>query len=131
MKTYIGILAALFLFVAGVTGAAHAANRWELLGQSEVDFKKDHDQIDVGRSEGRFKQLEVRVKNASIEISNMVVTFTNDQTFKPKLRQRFAEGSGSRVIDLPGDQRAIKRIDFNYQSINRREGKGIVEVLGR
>ena len=131
MKSCIKLMVvSLFLFVAGVVGAAHAPDRWETLGQSEVDFKNDHDQINVGRSEGRFKQLEVRVKNAPIEISNMVVTFANDQTFKPKLRHRFTEKSTSRVIDLPG-KRIVKRIDFNYKSIKRREGKGTVEVLGR
>lgn len=61
----------------------------------------------------------------------MVVTFSNNQKFSPQLRQRFAEGSGTRVIDLPGERRAIKQIDFKYRSINRREGKGTVEVYGR
>jgi hypothetical protein len=64
--------------------------------------------IDVSRSEGRFKQIEVRVKNAPIEVSDMF-----------------------RIIDIPGERRTIKRIDFNYKSINHREGKGTVEVLGR
>jgi hypothetical protein len=114
-----------------MAGAAQSPGRWESLGQQEVDFKNDHDRIDVGRSEGRFRQLEVRVKNAPIEIYDMVVTFENDQTFKPKLRHRFTKGSGSQIIDLPGERRTIKRIDFNYKSINRRQGKGTVEVLGR
>jgi hypothetical protein len=133
MKTIIrGLtLVSLILLAACMAGAAQSPGRWELLGQREVDFKNDHDQIDVGRSEGRFKQLEVRVKNAPIEIHDMVVTFGNDTTFKPKLRHKFTEGSGSRIIDLPGERRTIKRIDFNYKSINRREGKGTVEVRGR
>jgi hypothetical protein len=124
-------LVSLILLTACMAGAAQSPGRWELLGQREVDFRNDRDQIDVGRSEGRFKQIEVRVKNAPIEIFDMVVTFGNDETFKPKLRHKFTEGSGSRIIDLPGDRRTIKRIDFNYKSINRREGKGTVEVRGR
>jgi hypothetical protein len=126
-------LIAVFVLVL-MTGAAMAASspaRWERLGQREVDFRNDRDRIDVGRSEGRFRQLQIRVKNAPIEISDMVITFGNDQTFKPNLRHRFNEGSGTRTIDLPGERRSIKRIDFNYKSINRREGKGTVEVLGR
>jgi hypothetical protein len=35
------------------------------------------------------------------------------------------------VIDLPGDRRVIKRIDFDYASPNRRAGKATVEVYGR
>ena len=132
MKKYLTLgMLSLCLLVSGWAGAAQAQGRWESLGQREVDFRNDHDQIDVGRSEGRFKQLQIRVKDAPIEVSNMVVTFANDQTFSPKMRQRFTAGSGTKVIDLPGDRRAIKRIDFNYKSINRREGKGIVEVLAR
>lgn len=133
MKTMIrGLtLVSLLLLVAAMAGAAQSPGRWQLLGQREVDFNNDHDQIDVGRAEGRFRQLEIRVKNAPIEISDMVVTMGNDETFKPKLRHRFTEKAMSRVIDLPGERRTIKRIDFHYKSINRREGKGIVEVYAR
>ena len=132
MKKYItlGVLS-LCLLVSGLAGAAQGPGRWESLGQSEVDFKNDHDKIDVGRSEGRFKQLQIRVKDAPIEINKMVVTFANDETFTPKIRHRFSEGKGSRVIDLPGNRRVIKRIDFEYKSVSRREGKGTVEVLAR
>jgi hypothetical protein len=132
MKKYITLgMLSLALLLSDLAGAAQGPGRWESLGQREVDFRNDHDQIDVGRSEGRFKQLQVRVKDAPIEISKMVVTFDNDQTFSPKIHQRFAEGSGTRIIDLPGNRRTIKRIDFDYKSIKRREGKGTVEVLGR
>ena len=120
----------LLVFMSGLGLAADSGN-WELLGRREVDFKNDHDRIDVGRSEGRFRQLQLRVKNAPIEISDMVVTFQNDETFKPNLRHRFSEGTGTKTIDLPGDRRGIKRIDFRYKSIDRREGKGVVEVRGR
>jgi len=121
----------LLLLVTGLASAAAPSGKWELLGRREVDFRNDRDAIQVARSEGRFKQVQLRVKDAPIEISDMVITFQNDETFKPKLRQRFAEGSGTSIIDLPGDRRAIKRIDFRYKSIDRREGKGVVEVLGR
>jgi hypothetical protein len=49
-------------------------------------------------SEGRFKQIEVWVKNTPFEVSD-----------------RF------RIIDIPGERRTIKRIDFNYKSLNRRK----------
>ena len=132
MKRYttLGMLL-LWFAVTGLAAAAQTSGRWELLGQREVDFRNDHDQIDVGRNEGQFKQLQIRVQDAPIEVTNMVVTFANDQTFSPKIRYRFAEGSGTQVIDLPGERRTIKRIDFNYRSISRREGKGTVAVFGR
>lgn len=130
MKRYLDLSTFLLcLLAAGLASAAAA--RWERLGEREVDFRGDHDRIEVGRSEGRYKQLEIRVKDAPIEISNMVVTFGNNQKFSPKMRHRFAEGSGTHIIDLPGERRTIKRIDFKYRSISRREGKGKVEVYAR
>jgi len=129
MRRYFGFgIVALCLLI---TGLASGAARWERLGQREVDFRGDHDRIEVGRTEGRYKELQIKVKDAPIEISNMVVTFGNNQKYSPKLRHRFAEGSGSQTIDLPGERRMIKQIDFNYRSINRREGKGTVEIYGR
>ena len=113
------------------TGYARGATGWERLGSREVDFRADHDTIEVGRSEGRFSQLQIRVKDAPIEISSMVITFGNDEKYNSKSRHRFAQGSGTGTIDLPGNRRTIKRIDFNYRSISRREGKGRVEVYGR
>jgi hypothetical protein len=101
------------------------------LGRQEVDFKADHDRIQVGKREGRYRQLEFRVEGAPIEMHDMVVTFANGEKFKPNVRHRFAEGSGSHVIDLPGDRRAIRQIDFNYRSIDRRQGKARVAVYGR
>ncbi len=131
MKRYLTATVSLFLLLAGLAGSAHAAQGWEMLGRQEVDFKNDHDRNDVGRKEGRFKQLEIRVEGAPVEINKMVVTFGNNETFSPELRHRFEEKSTSRVIDLPGDRRTIKRIDFNYRSINRREGKATVAVYAR
>jgi hypothetical protein len=122
------VISLCFLAAAGASGAQRD---WERLGAREVDFRNDRDRIDVGKSEGRFKELQIRVQGAPIEITEMVVTFGNDEKFTPKFRHRFAEGTGSRTIDLPGERRTIKRIDFNYHTIKRREGKGRVEVYAR
>ncbi|MGZ8425889.1 MAG: hypothetical protein ACXWYD_13135 [Candidatus Binatia bacterium] len=126
-KGYIALgMLSLWLLVSGLAAAAQSPGRWEVLGQREVDFRNDHDQIDVGKNEGRFKQLRFRVKEAPIEVTSIVVTFGNNQTFTPKIRHRFTEGTCTHVIDLPGDRRTIKRIAFNYKSISRREGKGTI-----
>ncbi len=132
MKRYLssGILS-LALVLTGLGVAAGAQGRWELMGRREVDFRGDHDRIEVGRREGTYRQLELRVEGAPIEMYDMAVTFANGETFKPNLRHRFAEGSRSRVIDLPGDRRAIRRVDFSYRTINRREGKARVALYGR
>ena len=132
MKRYsmLGFLS-VCLLVTGLAFAAQHGGRWELLGRQEVDFRRDHDRIDVGRHEGRFKQLQIRVQGGSVEMNKMVVTFDNNERFSPQLRHRFEEGSDSHVIDLPGNRRGIKSIDFDYRSMKKREGRGTVAVYGR
>jgi hypothetical protein len=120
------------LLVTALIGAAHGSNgRWELLGRQEADFKNDHDRIDIGRKEGRFRQLQIRVDRGPVDIHNMILTFDSGETYKANIRHRFDEGSKSHVIDLPGNRRVIKKIDFNYRSVDRREGKATVAVYGR
>ncbi|HEY7219632.1 MAG TPA: hypothetical protein VH985_14700 [Candidatus Binatia bacterium] len=132
MRRYISFtLFVVLMATAGLAVAAKAPGRWVLLGERDVDFRNDHDRIEVGRHEGGFRQIQFRVKDAPIEVSRLVITFHNGQTFSPKIRHRFPEGSGSHSIDLPGERRDIARIDFEYRSINRREGKGKVAVYAR
>jgi hypothetical protein len=64
-------------------------------------------------------------------MSDMVVTFGDGQTFSPQIRQRFDENTTTREIDLPGDRRVIRSVDFNYRSLNRREGRATVYLYGR
>ena len=117
------------LILASATNAMSAQD-WELIGQRQVDFKGDRDTIS-GKTKGSFKQLRLVVKGGSIELSDMVVTFGNGEKFSPEMRHRFDESSSSRTIDLPGDRRSIRTIDFRYRSTDRREGKGTVAVYGR
>ncbi|HEY1231811.1 MAG TPA: hypothetical protein VIB79_28235 [Candidatus Binatia bacterium] len=114
-----------------LVGTAQSAKRWELLGHQEVNTRADHDRIDVGRHEGRFTELQVKVDGAPIEMRRMVVTFDNNETFTPRIRQRFDEHSTTRVIDLPGNRRAIKSIDFDYASLGNRRDRATVTVYGR
>src|SRR5437667_12457130 len=81
MKRYLTATVSLFLLLAGLAGAAHAAQGWEMLGRQDVDYKNDHDGIDVGRKEGSIQELEDRVKGAPVEINKMDVTSDNNETF--------------------------------------------------
>lgn len=59
-------------------GAAYAAN-WERLGERHVGFISDHDTIEVGRREGKFKRLKLRVSGNDIELNSVKVIFGNGQ----------------------------------------------------
>lgn len=109
---------------------------WALLAKKEVNYRDDRDHIkvgDVGRHDGRFKQLQFRVDGAPVEIRKMVVKFENGESFDAVTkRHRFDENSRSLVVDLPGDRRRnIKEIDIDYFSVSQREGKGTILVYAR
>jgi hypothetical protein len=61
----------------------------------------------------------------------MVVTFNNGETFRPKIKEFFDERTSSREINLPGDRRGIRSVDFDYRSADRREGRATVYLYGR
>ena len=132
-RTLLAASVAVLLFAgfAEVLSAAPDLRREELLGQREVDFRADNDVIEVGRSEGRFQKIRVVVRGAPIELRDMKVIFDDNSVLDVTNRSRILRENSDFVIDLPGERRVIQRIDFQYRSVNRREGKATVLVYGR
>ena len=103
---------------------------YHLLGSREVSFVADHDTIEVTASEGRFTAIVLGVVEGDLEMWNIKVVFGNGEDFSPELRANFDSKSRSRVIDLPGGNRVIKKVSFFYKS-KFREGKATIKVHGR
>lgn len=104
---------------------------WEFLGARVVDFGADHDGIDC-RGEGRFTAFQVEVENGDLEMFDIVVTFGNGDRESIKTRFTFSEDTRTRTIDLPGNKRFVKRIDFFYKSIKAtKDGKATINVYGK
>jgi hypothetical protein len=89
---------------------------WEHLGARPVDFRVDHDALLAG-GRGAFRAVRFDVEGGSLELFNVKITFRNGETFSPATRLLFNAGTMSRVIDLPGNARVIRRIDFSYRSV--------------
>ena len=102
-----------------------------LLGEQDVDFKVDHDKIDVKRHNGSFRSLFFLVEKNDMELFNLVVIYENGERQGIETRLTFNEGSRSRLIDLVGGERRIKSIQFTYRTIGTwQEGKARVVVYG-
>ena len=112
-------------------GAAHAApwdsKGWVKLGEREVNGKFDHDVIAVGRYEGKFSKLTLVVEKSEIELLQFEVEFGNGDKWDPKVSHYFRENTRTRVIDLPGDDRVIKKINLKYKNLPG-GGRAKVEV---
>src|SRR5262247_216024 len=88
--------------------------RWEYLGESNVDGRFDHDVIEVGRDEGRFRALQIRVSNAPIFLQRVIVNYGNGTSEVVHFRDRIPAGGETRIFDLRGYHRAIESVEFFY-----------------
>jgi hypothetical protein len=113
-----------------VAPGAAAAQRWEELGSRRVRFAAERDVIEVGAVEGLFTGIRIDVDAGDVELYDIRVVFADGSDFSPGTRISFGQGSRSRVIDLPGAARAIRRVSFAYRSRLRR-GQAVVRLFGR
>jgi len=106
-------------------------NEWKIIGERSVKFSSDRDVIKVGGNDW-YTKLKIKVVDAPLHISNFDVIFENGERFDVAMREDIRKGGESRVIDLPGKERKIDRIEFRYRTTGRlRGGTANVIVFGR
>ncbi len=105
--------------------------RWTYLGEANVDGNADHDLIRVGRAEGRFQSLQIRVERAPIEFQRVIVHYANGNDEELSIRDRIPSGGQTRAIDLRGNDRAITGVEFWYNKGNWRSRVPRVRLYGR
>lgn len=104
---------------------------WELLGARKINYGLDRDEIMVTRSEGVFSAVQLRIKRSPINMHKLAIHYGNGEVDEIDLRENFRAGSASRVIDLPGNKRVIRKVVLWYDTKNLAVGKGVVELWGR
>ena len=123
------------LFVSAVvllsfTTKDNATQQWVLIGEKKVSFLIDHDVIQATGNDN-YSKLKVKVKDGPVHIIDMDVHFENGDKFDVALKQRIGKGGESRVIDLPGGSRNVRKIEFWYETKGFRKGRGTVQVWGQ
>jgi hypothetical protein len=112
-------------------GAEAGLDGWTRLGTRTVNFRAEKDAIDA-RGEGPFRRIMLQVEDGDIEMFDVQVVFGNGRRFSPATRLVFNPGNRTRVIDLPGASRDIRRVEFTYRSIaGGGEGRATVTLYGR
>jgi len=104
---------------------------WQKLGEKKVDYRMDHDVMNVTLRDGTFKQLRFAVKQGSLNMYKCVVHFENGGSQEIDLRHTFTRRSASRVVDLNGNKRFIEKISFWYDTKNFSNNKAVLHVYGK
>jgi len=111
--------------------ALASAQQWEKLGSRRVNPRAGKDTIEVTAKEGTFNAIRLDVEGGDIVLYNIKVVFENGEPFSPETRVHFKEGSLSRVIDLPGQARLIRKVEFAYEGIREGKGRAHIHLFGR
>lgn len=134
----IGLYCLMLLFI-GITVQAQqvsqpkpgAKGTWRMLGTTQASHKADHDVIVIAGPYDYFRRLKFKVTNAPLNLQRMFVRY--DDGGKPEnidIRYNIPQGGESRVIDLKGDKRKLKSVEFWYDTKGFLKGKANVTLLG-
>jgi hypothetical protein len=101
------------------TNPAWDPSGWTMVGEQRVNSNRrvDTDRIAVSRWERRFRRLTLVVLDSDLEMVDFTVKFARGAPFHPQIDSVFRENSRTRVIDLPGDERVIRWIEFKYRNL--------------
>ena len=130
-KIFAAIVAVSLLNLFSSFKPATANAEWKFIGDKSVRFGLDHDVIHLGNINDDFRQIKLRVTDGPLKIIDMKVYFDNDQVQEISLRIQIRQGGESRIIDLDGGLRHLKKIEFWYETKGFAKGRSRVAVWGR
>ncbi len=104
---------------------------WRLLGTTHADLGADHDAIIVSGPFDNFRKLKFKVTDAAIDMMRFTVTYDNGQVERIDTRFTIPQGGESRIIDLAGGSRSLRRVDFWYDTKGLFRGKADITLFGR
>ncbi len=105
---------------------------WVELGCKKVSFiGKDRDVVKVGRKEGRFTAIRLKVRGNDVEMLDLKVIYAGGQPDDLPVRHHIRAGGQSGPLDLKGRDRAIDSVEMVYKSRPSFKGLATVCVEGR
>jgi hypothetical protein len=114
--------------------SAAYAREWVRLGERRVGFVSDHDVIEVGTRDGRFKRLKLLVRRNDIELNSIKILFGNGEVEDFRFEERIRDGGESPTINLRTpwhDGRYIRAVEIHYHSRPDFRGEAIAELWGQ
>ena len=105
---------------------------WRYLGTVNARFTADHDAIVVQGPYDFFRRIKFKVTSAPINIIRLIVSY-DDGGLPENIDTRFSipAGGESRIIDLRGNRRKIRTVEFWYDTKGVLQGRANVSVFGQ
>jgi len=132
------VLLVLFLAFAGLNNSGIAQTKivvsdkkgWHKIGETTVDFTKDHDEISIAGAD-RFAALIFKVEDAPINLMEIEIFYESGDNQKVNINFPIKAPGQSKEIELQGGERSIKKIAFVYKTLsNTKDVKAHVEIYG-
>lgn len=127
MPMYIRVV---LMIAAVITALPASAAQWHNLGSRTVTRQAETDRIIVHKRD-QFRQIKLAVAGTGVRVHRMRVEFRNGQKHDFHVARFIPANGQSRLIDLPGDERAIKTISFYYDAQGLKGRMAVVSVWGK
>jgi len=118
------------LFSGGIL-AGNSSGDWVKLGSVKAGHDADHDRITVAGPADNFRKLRFKVRNASLNMRQVVVTYDDGVPQRIDVKENLAAGAETRVIDLNGGKRSIRTIEFWHETKSNKGEKAEVVAFGQ
>ncbi|MEO5592585.1 MAG: hypothetical protein ABIR15_22200 [Chitinophagaceae bacterium] len=98
-----------------VPSPGNQQGKWFYIATTEVRLSGERDVVNVNNRD-LYRAIKFNVTRNALEVFDLSVVFDNGQSQKFSVRNIFQPGTGSRVLDLPGNKRRIRSLIFTYRT---------------
>jgi hypothetical protein len=103
---------------------------WLKIGETIVDFQTERDEIYVMGAD-RFSAIKFKVDDEPINLISLEIYYDKGDKQEFPVNLSIKAAGESKIIDLDGDERSIRKIVFIYRTLpNRKDVKARVEIWG-
>lgn len=132
MKTLRWVAAIVLLATAAPSSLGYAKEGdWVKPGERRVMLVQDHDTVVVNAMREDFRKMRLRVEEIGVFFHHLSVQYSNGALDTIPIGMRIPACRYSRVIDLRGRDRFIRRVGIFYRAVRNSRGHATVAVLGR
>ncbi|MBI2269869.1 MAG: DUF2541 family protein [Bacteroidetes bacterium] len=103
---------------------------WHKIGETTVDYTTETDEIIVIGAD-RFSSIKLKVTDAPINLMSFDIYFESGDKQSVTIGNEIKDNEETRVIQLDGGERSIKKVVFLYKTVpNTMDKKAHVELWG-